>query len=180
MNERQVSKMRYVDAAQRMTEPFATDVSLAKIHAQVAIGSMAAFRDGQILWIWGHNKVWANYSSDGGRTWSDAVACTYENGDRGVLSIIVVGLTMHVEDSFPVTWPSGFSHKHWTRFSRGVKWRIHSHSTWTRFRGRVTRSDPQDRRPAVPRGGPTPSGCLRNHILYTAQLLVCHGRHTSV
>ena len=74
-----------------MTEPFTTDVSLAKIHAQIAIGSMVALRDGQIMWIWGHNKVWANYSSDGGRTWSDAVACTYKNGDQipgGVVSLI--------------------------------------------------------------------------------------------
>ena len=73
------------------TEPFTTDVPLDKIYAQIAIGSMVALRDGRIMWIWGHQKVWANYSSDGGRTWSGAVACTYANGDQipgGVVSLL--------------------------------------------------------------------------------------------
>ena len=88
------------------TEPFTTDVPLAKIHAQIAIGSMVSLRDGRIMWIWGHHKVWANHSSDGGRTWSDAVACTYENGDQipgGVVSLIRLssgdlGMTQAIDD----------------------------------------------------------------------------------
>ena len=67
---------------------------------------MIVLKDGRIMWVWGHNKVWANYSSDGGRTWSDAVACTYNNRDQipgGVVSLIRLasgdlGMTQAIDD----------------------------------------------------------------------------------
>ena len=74
-----------------MTAPFATDVPLDKVRAQIAIGSMVALRDGRIMWIWGDGRLWANFSTDGGRSWSDAVPCRYDHGGQipgGVVSLI--------------------------------------------------------------------------------------------
>ncbi len=50
-------------------------------------GSMIPLRDGSIMWIWGVGSNWppphplqANFSKDGGRTWSDPVSLRLEDG----------------------------------------------------------------------------------------------------
>lgn len=64
-----------------MTEPYITSIGPEKISMPIATGSMTALRDGRIMWAWGHKQLWANHSSDGGRTWSNAVACKTSGGE---------------------------------------------------------------------------------------------------
>ena len=66
-----------------MPEPLIVDVPLSKISSSIATGSMAALRDGRIMWLWStgiHPELLANYSSDGGQSWSDAVVCKMVDG----------------------------------------------------------------------------------------------------
>ena len=64
-----------------MSKRCITNIPKEQISSCIATGSMVALKDGRIMWVWCRKQVWANYSSDGGRTWSDAVGCKYENGD---------------------------------------------------------------------------------------------------
>ena len=71
-----------------MPAPPVTDViPRSKVYQSPNCGSMIGLRDGTIMWVWGvgGNKpaphaLQANYSSDGGRTWSDPVSLRLEDG----------------------------------------------------------------------------------------------------
>ncbi len=65
-----------------MTEPFITSIGYDTLPKTIATGSMVALLDGRIMWAWGQNQLWANFSSDGGRTWSDPVACKTAGGEH--------------------------------------------------------------------------------------------------
>ena len=68
-----------------MPEPMIVDVPLSKISSSIATGSMVGLRDGRIMWLWSTGsrpKLWANYSSDDGQSWSDAAACKRVGGQN--------------------------------------------------------------------------------------------------
>ena len=66
-----------------MPDPLIVDVPLSKISSSIATGSMVTLRDGRIMWLWSTGirlELLANYSSDGGQSWSDAAACKMVDG----------------------------------------------------------------------------------------------------
>ena len=58
-----------------------------KVLGSPSYGNIIALRDGRLMWCWanGYQKppeMAANYSDDGGRTWSDAKPLRYQNGEH--------------------------------------------------------------------------------------------------
>ena len=80
--------------ANRMSEPYGAIIPQEKVGISPSCGSMIPLEDGRIMWVWGSSlmgTLQANYSSDGGRTWSDPVGLKQADGS-GLKGLYAPGL----------------------------------------------------------------------------------------
>jgi sialidase-1 len=68
-------------------EPHSVLLSLDKVGLSPSYGSVIPLNDGRLMWMWGtgigkrpYRPVYANYSSDGGRSWGDPVEMVHVDG----------------------------------------------------------------------------------------------------
>ena len=78
-----------------MSEPYSTIIRLDRVRLSPAFGSVIPLEDGRLMWVWGdsgptspYKPLSANYSEDGGRSWSDPVDLKLDSGEplRGVFT----------------------------------------------------------------------------------------------
>ena len=74
-------------AQEASRQPYSSIIPRTKVYQSPACGSMLSLKDGRILWVWGvagnHPAPYpmqANFSSDGGRTWSDRQSLKQADG----------------------------------------------------------------------------------------------------
>src|ERR1700694_529282 len=80
--------------AEEHSGPYASIIPRTKVHQSPVCGSKIPLRDGRILWAWGVGgnhpapyPMQANFSSDGGRTWSDPQSLKLADGS-GLVSFL--------------------------------------------------------------------------------------------
>ena len=78
-----------------MSEPYSTIIRLDRVRLSPAFGSVIPLEDGRLMWVWGdsgrtsaYKPLSANYSEDGGRSWSDPVDLKLDSGEplRGMFA----------------------------------------------------------------------------------------------